>query len=219
MGEALLGLLVGTLVGIVGSVLIVVASGYAGEEQEDIPLWVLGLGQIPLSLAYLGVTVVILRRHRAGPADLRLAMRPLDVPLGLVLGVLAQVAVAIIYLPVTWWTDLDPSEEARELTDRVGGTGTAVILVLMVVVLAPVVEELFFRGTLLQAGRGSLSPRARILVSGVVFGAVHLQPLQFVPLALLGIFLAVLVERTGRLGLAIWTHVGFNGITTILLLS
>jgi len=34
-----------------------------------------------------------------------------------------------------------------------------------------------------------------------------------------GVLLAVLTQRTGRLGTAIWAHVGFNATTIVFLLS
>jgi hypothetical protein len=56
--------------------------------------------------------------------------------------------------------------------------------------------------------------------SAVLFAASHFQPLQFPALVLLGVILALLVQRTGRLGPAIATHMVFNLTTvTFLVLS
>ena len=43
--------------------------------------------------------------------------------------------------------------------------------------------------------------------------------MQFPGLFAFGVVAAVLTQRTGRLGTAIWAHVGFNLTTVVLLLS
>ncbi|HEY7073243.1 MAG TPA: CPBP family glutamic-type intramembrane protease, partial [Acidimicrobiales bacterium] len=53
-----------------------------------------------------------------------------------------------------------------------------------------------------------------VAISAVLFAASHFEPLQFPALAALGAILAVLVQRTGRLGPAIVTHMVFN-LTTV----
>ena len=56
-----------------------------------------------------------------------------------------------------------------------------------------------------------------MVVSGLIFGASHFELLQLPALALVGVFFAVLVVKTGRLGPAIWAHVAFNTITVVAL--
>jgi membrane protease YdiL (CAAX protease family) len=46
----------------------------------------------------------------------------------------------------------------------------------------------------------------------------HLQPLQFPALLVFGVILGVLTVRYGRLGPALWAHVGFNATTLASLL-
>lgn len=80
------------------------------------------------------------------------------------------------------------------------------------VVMAPLAEELFFRG-LLQTYLGTVL-RSRFLAIGVAsiaFGAVHAaQPHAVAALALLGAFLGYAYERTGSLAPAVVIHAGFN---------
>ena len=56
------------------------------------------------------------------------------------------------------------------------------------------------------------------VANGVLFAVVHPDPWLWPALGTLGVILAVMVERSGRLGTAIWTHVGFNTVTVINLL-
>jgi hypothetical protein len=54
--------------------------------------------------------------------------------------------------------------------------------------------------------------------SAALFGAAHLEPLQFPALFLFGLVAAVLVRRTGRLGASMCAHLAFNGIAVLTLL-
>ncbi len=48
------------------------------------------------------------------------------------------------------------------------------------------------------------------MISGVLFGAVHAELLQFAGLAVFGVFLGLISYRTGRLGMNIVAHGAFN---------
>ena len=77
--------------------------------------------------------------------------------------------------------------------------------------MAPVVEEFFFRGFLYQSLRNSwgvVAGRAR--QRPAIFGAIHLELDNFVPLAILGMALALLFEKTGSL----WPCIMLHALTT-----
>ena len=77
---------------------------------------------------------------------------------------------------------------------------------------APVVEEIVFRGVLYGWLRRFLSPAAGIVLSALVFGAVHGIP-QLVPaLAVQGVVLAMVYERTRSLWPSIVLHGVFNAV-------
>lgn len=121
-----------------------------------------------------------------------------------------------IWAQPDWRPHLHPS--IQELTRRRsdGWTLQTTALFAQAVLLAPLWEEFFFRGLLLQTirhhtGSGSLA----ILLSGLLFGLMHApdQP-QFVPaLVLLGLWLGMLVHRTGSLWLAVTVHAAFNALS------
>jgi membrane protease YdiL (CAAX protease family) len=101
------------------------------------------------------------------------------------------------------------------------GVATA-LFVVGVLVLAPVVEELLFRGVLLRALLRRVPPVAAIFISGLVFALVHplldptLGSLVAVPALLaLGVFSGYQAARTGRLSRSIALHTGFNALTVI----
>ena len=90
-------------------------------------------------------------------------------------------------------------EPAKDLTDNAHGAGFLLLAVLLVVG-APLVEEIFYRGLLLRSlkrhlPRGPVNP-----VGGLIFGAAHFNLVTLPGLAAFGVVLAWLSHRSGRLG-------------------
>jgi hypothetical protein len=96
-----------------------------------------------------------------------------------------------------------------------------VVLVLLTVVGAPVVEELFFRGLLQGAFTRRIGAVPAIFVTALIFSFAHvlnegpLAPFVLFPMALV---LGYLRYRTGRLAAGMVAHAFFNSILFILLL-
>ncbi len=147
----------------------------------------------------------------------------------LFVGVALQFVVGIAYY-LAGVRDDRVSGPARELTDRAGGLGVGfAVLSVFVVVGAPVFEELFYRGAVLNAVRRAFGPSdalsgfdrptiVAIAVSSIWFGVIHGQLLQLPALIAVGVFCASARVRTGRLSTAILLHAGFN-LTTMLALG
>jgi len=193
-----------------------IASGVVGlvTLDADGPLTILA-GQVGLWAGFVGV--VVYARSRPGApryvGAVRTELHASDV-LGLVVGVATQlVLLPLLYLPFRSWFDEDDlSAPAEDLLADFNG----ILLVLMgvgVVLVAPVVEELFFRGLLLGTLRERWGTLAAVIGSSLFFGATHFQPLQFAGLTAAGLVFAAAVVKTGRLGTAIAVHVGFNATT------
>lgn len=190
------------------------------EDFESVPARL--LAQLALQLTLVVGAWTLSRRYGTGrlKTDLRLFARPVDVPIGVLSGMVAQAGIYVLYLPLLQLFDgLDESlaKVARDIFENRSPWETA-ILVVALVVATPLVEELFFRGVVLQALRRSFSLNMAIGLSALIFAVPHRQPLALVAFALLGCLFAWLVERYGRLGPAIVAHATFNGITVIGLL-
>ena len=141
-----------------------------------------------------------------------------DIFSGLLIGFGTQIAGGLLYLPlILIFDDIDVSEPARELVDKATGFGVF-LLFLVVVVGAPLVEELFFRGLTLKAFEKKMSSRLAVLLSSLFFAIAHLQLIQFPALFLFGLVAGYLVKKYDRLGRAVWAHVGFNATTVVALL-
>lgn len=78
------------------------------------------------------------------------------------------------------------------------------------VVIAPVAEEMFFRGYALGgfANRGQIN--TGLVFTSVLFGAIHLNPLTFLPLAMAGMVLGTVYLRTGSLVAPLVAHATNN---------
>lgn len=73
------------------------------------------------------------------------------------------------------------------------------LLVVLVALVVPVGEEIFFRGLTYGALRRALGRHAGVLASAVFFAAAHVQAVEFLPILILGVILAYLYEYTGSL--------------------
>ncbi len=108
---------------------------------------------------------------------------------------------------------------AEELTASATGVIDVVLLVAIVAVAAPLFEELFYRGLWMRSVERRWGTAWAVVVSSVLFGAIHLQIYDFPALAGFGAIAALLTVWTGRLGPAIWAHVAFNLTAVIFLLA
>ncbi|MDP9070372.1 MAG: CPBP family intramembrane metalloprotease [Actinomycetota bacterium] len=168
----------------------------------------------------VGAVVVASRRKGSGRLgeDFGFRVEARDVKPGLVAGLFSQfVLLPLLYLPVQLVNpDLDPTDAARRLTALGRGWG-AVVLAACVVIGAPLVEELFFRGLLQRSLARRFGPAWGVGVSALAFGVVHGQPLQLLGLVAFGVVLGLLAQWSGRLGPSLVAHAVFNAATVVLL--
>ncbi|MFD2794603.1 CPBP family intramembrane glutamic endopeptidase [Promicromonospora vindobonensis] len=86
----------------------------------------------------------------------------------------------------------------------------AAVTVLLALVIAPIAEEMLFRGLLYPLLRRHVSVVGSVLVTTAVFGLVHGNAVQLVAVLPLAILLALVYERTRRLWPCVLLHLGFN---------
>lgn len=86
------------------------------------------------------------------------------------------------------------------------------------ILLAPFLEEIFFRGYLYRVLKSSVGVWPAMIAVSLFFGAVHMSLVQWLPLALFGFILNLAYEKTGRLSLSMAMHAAFNavGVTAVL---
>ena len=93
--------------------------------------------------------------------------------------------------------------------------GSPFFLVLAIVILAPLVEELIFRGLVMGHLLTKMKRPFAILLSSIIFGAIHLNMLQIIYAALMGALLALVYVRSRSIWAAIIAHSGFNMVGVI----
>jgi membrane protease YdiL (CAAX protease family) len=103
----------------------------------------------------------------------------------------------------------------REILDD---RAAVALLVLIIAGLAPVCEEMFFRGTIFAAARAAGLERAGIAISAVLFAAMHLVPLLFPFYVLFGVVMCWLYKRSGTLAAPIAAHMTMNALACLSLL-
>lgn len=128
--------------------------------------------------------------------------------------------VAFYVLTIIYGLLVKPNAEQNTVQELGGNSGTFGLIVagVMVIAVAPVIEEFFFRGFFYRALRSRLSWIAAALVDGLLFGSIHYSGngvdglLILPPLAILGVIFCLVYERTGTLLAPIGMHALNNTI-------
>ena len=200
----------GIVVFVVSLVLTVVVAGVAiaalGPGSETaVGLLVSGPG-----LGVVGVAWVAARAGRRGLATLLGWRRPrvADVGMGAVHGLIAFLG-TVVLSAVAYAFDVELPPVQQELAEA-ARSRLLPLVVLAAVVLAPIVEELVFRGLVFRALADRLPLVAAVVISAIVFGVVHVEPLAVAVTGCFGAYAAVVYARRGTLAATMTMHAVFN---------
>jgi hypothetical protein len=219
---------VGAGVGFVASFVVVIAIAIASAGPVDVNSpWLLLAGQLGLWFGFVGAAVAASWKNgsRSLAADYGLSWPRLkDLWTGLVGGIAGRILPLIILVIVVAGrtgfgtrNGVSPSVLGTTPTSTTGW----VMVMLLAVVGAPVVEELFFRGLLQGAFTRRVGAVPAIFITALIFSFAHifnegpLAPIILFPAALL---LGYLRYRTGRLAAGMVAHATFNATMFLLLL-
>lgn len=111
---------------------------------------------------------------------------------------------------------LQPLSGARPLAAPNDDAGW-ILAFIVAVIIAPVLEEKFFRGYVLNHWRRRVGPLKAAVASAALFAMAHLKPAMLLPLWLVGLILAWLAYRERTLVTPIIAHATFNAISLIVL--
>lgn len=126
-------------------------------------------------------------------------------------------ALVMVHIP---HLQLKPQEQESVQTLQMAVTWFhKVALAVVTIVLAPAAEEMLFRGILYSAIKYAGFPRLALWGTAVVFAAIHLNLVTFVPLMVLALGLTLLYERTDNLLGPITAHALFNCMNFVMLYS
>jgi len=213
-------------VALVVSSAILVATDNVDLVEGREPKWFLGVSALALWVPFVFGLLTVSRRYGSASfaRDFGLSFRRSDL-FGVPIGVASQLLLVNL---VTWpFSEIFPERFAPELVEKRAqdlfdnATGPWLfVLILVVVVGAPLVEELVYRGLIQSGLNDRFGEKVSLLIASIWFAGVHLQLVELPGLFAFALVLGYCFCRTKRLGLSIVAHVAFNatGILFIALL-
>jgi CAAX protease family protein len=202
-------------VAIVGGLVVALVGSAFGASLEDPPPAVNIAATIVQDVAFVAVPLTLSWSVVRGFAPGLLGFR--RTPLWPAVG-LSVLMMFTYYVLTGVWAALLDLGESDQLPDSLGveeSTAALVAVCVLVTVIAPIAEEVLFRGFMFGALRNWRGPVVAALITGVLFGAIHAGSAEvayLVPLALLGVLLALLRWRTGSLLPCMMVHAFNNSI-------
>ncbi len=219
---------IGAGAGLVGSIAVAIVFFAANSGHLDARNpWYMLASQLALWAGFLGAVVVASARNgtRSLPRDYGLSWpRWHDLTTGVAGGVLGRLPSTLILVLIVLATNgFDKPSSAGRQIDGTTPEGTAgwTILGLFLVVGAPFVEELLFRGLIQGAFTRRLGVTPAIYVTALIFSFAHiLNEGPFAPLILFptALILGYLRHRSGKLAPGMIAHSTFNAVAFGLLL-
>jgi uncharacterized protein len=202
----------GLLCPIILSIIIVAASKVIGFSATD------PLALIFTTIAGLGLLVLWLRRKYIINFKSMFSMKNTTVlffipmiltitGLGILLSEAANFTTRIIPMSNSW---------LEAFSSVLGADSAPWKGFLAVVVVAPIAEEIIFRGLILRGFLKRYSVRRSILLSALLFGIVHMNPWQFVTAFAAGIILGWWYVKTKSIVTPILGHALNNGMSFII---
>jgi uncharacterized protein len=112
-------------------------------------------------------------------------------------------------------------EQAETLTRallQMSGIGDLLVNLILIAVVPAIAEEFFFRGVVqrLLVKMMPWGPWLAILITALIFSAIHMEWLDFIPRVILGFLLGAIYYQTGNLWLPIIGHFLNNGLQVLM---
>ena len=191
------------LVLIDGSLFLISRQGQRGQLAQS------GLLVI-VQLAFLLPVVIIFGYRRISWKALRFGKFDWSV-LGIGCGLLIA-SYAVILLHNAVLILLGVRTQGQEITQLFGMLNSPFWFFLVGAILAPLVEEIFFRGFLFQGFRARYGWVPGLLLSSAIFGIAHLDPVALIPTFILGCLLAYLYQRSNSIWPSVSVHILVNSL-------
>ncbi len=190
------------------------------EALKIIPPWILLVLGIVVLQGFQICYPFLGRRRRTGRPKIGVRKFFIEAALAipLTIGVIIALNIAVHILS-RLVPDLSFTPEVMQNISRSNNYTLFIVLTIAATIIAPLVEEIFFRGYLFNAFRTRLGVTMAILISAVIFAVVHsYEPAPTVIIFVLGVCLAVIYQWRKTLLAPIFVHSGFNIMSMIGLL-
>jgi membrane protease YdiL (CAAX protease family) len=198
----ILAVVIALVLGSVVYVIAAIATGHArGSAGANIVATILG------DLAFVGAALFF-AQLAARPTPAQFGLRPTR--LLPAIGWMALGYPVFLLFAAQWLRILDVSSKDHTLDDLGRSTAALAAAAILVSVIAPIAEELLFRGYIFTALRGWAGVWGSAAITGILFGAIHVDPDRpaafLLPLAVFGFILCLLYWKTGSLYPCIALH-------------
>lgn len=101
-------------------------------------------------------------------------------------------------------------ENYGKMVDSISGVNSSFVLLFAVIVVAPIGEELLFRGLIQSYGLKNFAPILAITLQGLIFGLYHGNVIQGIYAFFMGVVLGFVAHRLGSIIPAMVLHVSIN---------
>ena len=184
--------------------LVAVFMGYGRQYLDNV-------GVIFLEMIYIIPVVLIFAVRRIHWKHLGFGAFKLNV-IGIGCGLLiGGYAIILVHNAILYYFGF--SSQGEQIFDAFSQLDAPVWFFITGAVVAPLVEEIFFRGFLLQGFRQKYGWMTGILLSSFIFAAAHLDPVAFIPTFILGCVLAYMYHRSNSLWPGILFHTSINSLS------
>lgn len=201
------------------TLVIVLAMLSSGAQVIALTMAIQALASTAIAFAFIDLWARLPRDERTVPMALGLtgASRIKTMLLWAIpgLGLAMTLVRAADYLNLVMLRRPPDTQSVVQLVIDDGSPALMMLIGLGAVVLAPLAEEIVFRGFLFRNLRDSLGKGFAMLLSGFAFAAVHFEPTLLLPLTALGVALALLYEWSGTLYVPIAVHALWNLVALV----
>jgi membrane protease YdiL (CAAX protease family) len=191
------------------------------SNRPALNLWLLGSVEISI---LGGLSLIQLSSHTSWFGTSTASTRPWGIARALVLGLLVGLALKIPadalreLIEWMWPTPIEQqlAQEALLQHDNLLETAT---LFLVVGLLGPIVEEVFYRGPILGSYERNVGRFSALCLSSIAFALSHASARDWLPLGVVALALGYLRSASSGLWASITAHAAFNSAAIVLLIS
>lgn len=199
------------LAGVIGLALLPTSLAWSSDDPEYLVL--AALGTLAFELGLFAIVWRLTLSRGAGFNDLGLRFHGWRVTsaLGTLLLSYAALYSYVLAVNLIGLSGLEPEVQVSDAA--FDHAAVVAILGISVILAAPFVEELFFRGFVFRGFANTLGVWPGALLSGLIFSLAHLNLGAIVPFTLIGAVFALSYQRTRSLWTPISAHFAFNLIS------
>jgi len=229
-GFELIGLIIGTIAFIIGAVTKLIVTDENGIYDETSPRFLFTIILInAVAIIFMGILVFVINKRTVFiPSSQKFSINKFDAKI--LLGALALIIFlvgGIEYLNSFILTKYFPDFIIETPYDFFSSDNIYVLLlsIILVVIIAPIVEEMFYRWTIVSTLKNGMNTSATILFSAFIFALAHSATnlsysfyffiIHFVTTFIIGAILAFVFLKTEKVILAIILHATWNGLTAL----